>query len=963
MSGFKAIVVLAAFFAHGELLGQYVKPNEVEVVHLDKKLSYNTVSCIYQDSFGFIWFGTFDGLNRYDGKKIVVYKNRVNDSTSLSNSYIHCITEDSNGDLWIGTESGLNQYVREKEAFRQYLFDPKDSLSIPSGSITDIHVLEDNKIWAIGSWAFSLDPISKKIEQFPLNYGLKSNHRVNSYNQIFSESNGTLWFLCFNEIYRLRADDDKVELVFDGSADSSNGSGWYFKDMIRGRDGKFWVSTSGKGIYELDPVRLKLSPLNTLRGIQAEAFEDVNLLVVKRDSKEHLWVSAENLGLFVFDKDQNLIERYVSDPDNDQSISFNSIWSILEDNSGRMWLGTWKAGVDVIDPFYRKFAHYEFQKGSNSLSNNAVKEFLEDEKGNLYIATDGGGLNYFDRKKNLFEIFDHNESSTSSISADAVLSLEMDDNDKIWIGTWNGGINIFDPVTKKFTTPKELSSGLKSGNTFDIYFDGNEKMYCTDWGEGIAVYNLQTSEWSSFTHDPADVMSLGNNYLFSIEGDAHNNVWAASSGGAHRLSYQEYGKPVFRNYTYQPDDTTSLSHSKVQTMFLDRDGRFWLGTQGGLSRYDQQNDRFERVVFKDKNVSHNILSIVEDNSGCLWLGTADGLVFYNPESQKHRVYYQHDRIQGNQYSRNSAIKLTSGEIAIGGTNGFNLFHPDKVVDNPYEPPVFITEMKVFNLPVELGHKQSPLSKSIMVTDELSLTSNQNIFSFEFAALNYTHPVQNQYAYKMVGLEEEWNFVSNNNYAAYSNLSPGQYEFKVIASNNDGVWNKTGASLKIYVMPPWWREWWAYMIWTLLVVLVVYMIVRYRTAYLRAQRKVLQKKVRESTRELEQKNQHITMQAEELQTYNDALRDLNESLEQKVKERTSELTIKNQKLAEYAFINAHNLRVPVANIKGIIQLFNEDLNREQIFELLDLLKGQSEKMDNVLLDIKRMLEAEESSTRD
>ncbi len=393
----------------------------------------------------------------------------------------------------------------------------------------------------------------------------------------------------------------------------------------------------------------------------------------------------------------------------------------------------------------------------------------------------------------------------------------------------------------------------------------------------------------------------------------------------------------------------------VQNIFLDSKKRYWVGTNKGLDLLTEEGT-FERITNHDGLSNDKISAIEEDDQGNLWISTKKGLIKFNYETDKTRTYQVSDGLQSNEFGYNVSFKDEDGLLYFGGGKGLNVFHPDSIQDNPILPKVYLTQLKIFNQPVEIGGEKSLLPHHISQAKALTLSYRHSVFTLDYVGLNLTNTKKNEYAYKLEGLEESWNYVGKQRNATYTNLDPGPYTFRVKASNNDRIWNEVGTSLAIVVLPPWWKTWWAYVLYFILAFGSIIGLIRVRTQYISKQKQALQMLVDERTQELNEKNVRIAQQSEELLGYNESLNLLNKGLEQKVDERTLELSERNIQLAEFAFINAHNLRLPITNILGIIQLFEVDRSPTETREMLELLKGQSESVDKVLIDIQAKLEA-------
>ncbi|MBN2818745.1 MAG: hypothetical protein JXP36_07240 [Bacteroidales bacterium] len=848
----KSSITAILIFSTVTLFGQAVITNETEVKHLDIMLTNNTVTSIYQDHTGYMWFGTYNGLNRFDGINVKKFYPDPNNKNSLTDYYIQDIESDSYGNLWISTNNGLNKYNSDRENFTQYLHNPGNSNSISSGSLTDILFDSQKRLWIIGDYISLYNYDEDNFINFKIGISDIDEERADSYNRIFEDSHGRIWFLFNKEIYYYSTETNDMVLFFNGNNNPLSELPWYFMNIVQIDDDTFWLSAYNAGIIKANLYKSnQLEKLNEFKGIEASELREVQLLEMVMDSKKQIWISAENQGVYVFNNQAGLVKRFVYDRDNFNSISFNSIWSVFEDVAGRYWLGTWQSGIDLIDKHYRKFVHYKYMPGINSLSHDIVKDIIEDAKGNLYIATDGGGLNYLNRETGRFSEYIHNENDPNSISADAVLTLEYDNNGNLWMGTWNGGINVFDSKTQRFSKFTTANSKLCSANIFDIVFDGDNTMYIATWGGGLCKYNIRTNTWKTYGHNPEEPNTICSNYIYSMFLDSEEKLWIGTTDGLDVFNIKT-DDANFIHYRANESDSTTISDNTINTIYEDEFANIWVGAVGGLNLYNAEANNFSRIDKRDGLIDDNINSILYDGSNYYWLGTNRGLVRFDFDNMKFRHYDISDGMQGYEFSRNASIMLSSGETAIGGTTGMNIFHPDKIIENPLIPKIVFTDFKVFNKSIMTG-ENAQLKHHINNIDKVTLDYTQNVFTIEFVALNYTHPEKNQYAYIMEGFDEEWINVTNELKATYTNLSPGEYTFRVKGSNNDGIWNEEDISVEIVITPPIWATTWFRITAILVFIALVLFIYLWRTRKLHQSKKELELKINQATAELEARN--------------------------------------------------------------------------------------------------------------
>ncbi|MCB0283183.1 MAG: response regulator [Calditrichaeota bacterium] len=807
----------------------YAQTNTFNFLKLEKPISQNTGVCIFQDHMGFIWIGTTNGLNRYDGSKVVIYENDPADSTSISDNYIRKIAEDNKGNLWIATENGLNKYDRLHDRFIRYFSSAEDPHSLLNNNISDVLVDNAGKVWVAATDLHLFNPKTDNFERFHTGTLKTDPNRDPYHNFIYQDLKGIIWFGYWNQLYRFNNSKNRLDIFIDGEQQALGEEGWHFHELVQDQDSLYWLATNKAGLINFrdDPQAVK--PQRFRDQIDKnEYFSDYRILALYIDHQDYLWVSCENAGLVVLDQQRDIRYRLRNDPGNERSVSGNSVWSIIEDNQNRLWFGIWNAGINYIDPYNVSFKHYFSTKSTSSLSSNIVTDFIEDKSGNLWIATDGGGLNYFDRKKNTFSSYIHDPADPKSISSNAVLSLCYDDQGRLWAGTWNGGINIFDSDRNGFLHLNIKNSGLSSDDIFDLLNDGRGNILIATYRGGVDVYNPEKKTWKNFTSNPADPNSLSGNNIFNLYKDKKGNLWIGSLTDGLNLMQTEHDSITFTRYQYNQSVKNGISDNRIHALFEDHRGRFWVGTSNGLDLMNRGDETFLTLQRKDGLISEYISGISEDTNGFLWVSSLKGLTRIDSTLSDFHHYDVADNLQGYHFNKNSVYKTASGELLFGGTNGFNIFRPEDVKINPHPPKLVFTDLKVFNQSVEIG-PNSILKEDISVIKHITLSYKHSVFSIEFVALNFTHPEKNQYAYKMEGFDDKWIYSGIQQNATFTNLDAGDYIFYVKAANNDGIWNEQGIALGITITPPFWKTRLAYILYVVLVSIIFYMIMRYRLA--------------------------------------------------------------------------------------------------------------------------------------
>ncbi len=752
-------VILCPFFFSEILALGTIKFSHLTV---EDGLSQSSVTCILQDSKGFMWFGTQDGLNRYDGYNFRIFKSEPTDSTSLTDNFIFSLIEDRSGVLFIRTRNGIfHQFNPRQESFSVV---PEESIEFEGA-------------------------------------------KINTVGAILRESSGLLWKGGLGSETGLERIDTRTgdTTVFrHNSVDPSSLSNDKVYSVLRDRAGNLWVGTFN-GLNRFDESTGKFyhyrnDPDNP------GSLPDNWVWPVFEDSHGKLWIGTVNHGLCLFDPKLNVFTNYWNDPNDPTSISDNFIFSIYEDRSGLIWVGTNLGGISYFNPATQVFDHFKHDSDNpNSLSEDIVLSMLVDRDGDYWIGTRNGGLNRLDYDTGKFTLFTHDPSDPNSLVSNAIQSLMQDRSGIIWVGSYSSGLDAFDPVRNKIThyvhDPADPET-ITDNRIYALIEDREGVIWIGTYGGGLNRLDKNSGRISHFQHDPDDSTSISSNATWSLALDESDRLWIGTFGGGVNLFDRE--KQSFRHFQHDPDDSTSIVDNSIIRVFKDSRGRMWFGTTRGLSAYLRESDTFVNYDEKDGLANSFVYGILEDDRGNLWLSTNDGLSRFNPGSETFKNYYSRDGLQANEFNQNAfARDRKRGFLLFGGLNGFNVFHPDSLKDNIYPPPLSFTQYVRYNTGDEEG--KPIFEKGISARDTIQLTYQDNIISLDFSALSYYNNQENEYKYILEGFNENWIQLGNNHSVTFTNLSPGEYTLQVIGSNNDGVWNEAGTSLSIFVSPPWWKS--------------------------------------------------------------------------------------------------------------------------------------------------------------
>jgi len=896
---------------------------------IDKGLSQSVVNCIFQDSKGYLWIGTQNGLNKFNGHSFEVYFFNPADTNSISNNWIFSIDEDREGNLWIGTKSGLNKFIRNEKKFKK--------ITYQTGYQNDVTL-------------YTYDAITSRTGNILINTPpvlTICNPGKNEFHHYISK------------------------LDFDGAVKDNR------IPILEDSEGMIWIgSTRGLSLFDVNTKQFRYF-LHDAKN--RNSISDNNITALFEDTKGQIWIGTSN-GLNVYDKDTKTMKRFIHERSNRFSLYTNFIRAIAEDKSGNMWIGTEGGGLSKL-----KFANSthpvfeEFTSEDNGLSHNIVLDIQLDKSENLWIGT-LQGISKTDLKERKFHLYREDDSPYSvDLLGNVVASLYKDENGRIWVGNWGQGLNIYNPKTGKVDhfsssmpgkhylpndyihvifedSERRIWIGTRDGifiydkvrNLFIRYctflkqeflpdFTGvriymiiqdRNKNYWIGTQNGLYRFDLVKNRVEHFFKEAPEDHKVSDNLIYCLLEDREGLIWIATLNGL------DVFNPVTRkmkHYKKQKDDPNSLADNFVITLCEDFKGDIWIGTSSYVSRFDKKLQSFQYFSQESGLPNNRIFEILEDNQKTLWFSTGGGLAKFNRVDSTFRTYSVEEGLQSLEFNLRAAYKAKDGEMFFGGMNGFNSFYPDSLKDNSYIPEIVITAFFKTN---ELGVKEYV---DIENREEVLLDYNDHSFNIEFSALEYTNPEKNRYAYKMKGISDVWTEIGNRRFVTFFNLPPGEYIFTVKGSNNDRVWNETAKSLKIIISPPWWRSIPAYISYFLLVFLCIFLYVKWRERKLLRERNILERKVQERTLQIEKQKTEILSKNEELSKLNNELKELNATKD------------------KFFSIIAHDLRNPFNTILGLsdILISNfQDFDTEKIIRSISAIKEASkhayELLQNLLI---------------
>lgn len=794
----------------------FAQPGNITFSHInyEQGLSNSTIECIMQDHRGFIWIGTRDGLNLYDGKQMTVFRHVNKQVNSISDNYIRYLYEDSDKVLWIGTIDGLNRYNEETKTFTTFLHRAGNAYGLPGNTVNCIMEDQQRNLWvATGGGGLSI--LDRQTGQFSTFRHSRAKGSISSdtVNYMLQDKSRRIWLGTAKGLNCY----DPLKKTFSASIQKQ---ALNIIAIQQDPKGDLWLATANNGLLLYRPSTTNYTSYQH-DDARPGSLGNNMVLSLLVDQSGTVWAGTINGGLNIFNEQTQTFSRYSYEPGKTTGLSQRTISSIFQDKQGIFWVGTHRGGVNLYHPHAKKFRVYRQQEVAKGLSYNDVKCFEEDQTGMIWVGTDGGGLNLFNPDSQSFRSFKNKINDPSSLSSDAVLDIAKDKKNRLWIATWGGGLNLMHPggTFSHFMHDAANPNSISSNFVQYIYQDKKGELWVGTYFGGLNHFDPATKKFRRMYKDPSGTTRLKGNNILAINEDADGNLWVGTDDGGLNCLRQktQHFEYYFDAEARKPD---------IRVIFIDHKNRIWVG-QSGLYLYDKAKNKFN--LFTDKaGLGHQFIKgITEDRHGNLWVSTANGLAMVNPENKKVKLYNTSDGLQAMEFEVNAYLKASNGQMFFGGINGFNVFNPDEIKDNKYVPPVYLTGFQIFNKEINPLTAHSPLKKDISMTSELQLSYNQSSITFTFAALNYESPENNLYAYKLIGFDNTFSYTSTENKANYTNLSPGEYTFFLKAANNDGVWNNKGTALKIIITPPWWLTWWFKLMLFILAIGSIYLLMRYR----------------------------------------------------------------------------------------------------------------------------------------
>ncbi|MES2149224.1 MAG: two-component regulator propeller domain-containing protein [Pseudomonadota bacterium] len=826
-----------------------------EHLSVDQGLAQESALAIVQDQEGFIWIGSQAGLSRYDGYRVTTYRNAANDAASLANNWVRVLHLDRKGRLWVGTDSGLERYEPATNGFTH--FAPQEPAKRGNGNRHIRAIADDgaNGLWVgTGDGLQHLDLASGRFGLWHHDPDDRASLADDQVNALARDAGGRLWVGTSSGLDSLAPGvRGLTHHTLDGADNKFN----VVQALLVDAGQNLWVGS----LAGLETWKIGAPPGQRRRLGAAEGLHAGRITTLLQDVDANIWVGTHSEGLYRWQPAEGRFANYRHNASDSHSVADNQISALYRDRVGTFWVGTWYAGASRVDLNSGGFARIVRPADTPAAAaENKVRAILDDGHGKLWLATNGG-LSHLDPANGETSALHPRPDQAGGQAEAPANALARDRQGVLWIGG-GAGISRFEPASASFSRIS-LTPGDADGDTIrGMLADSKGVLWIASRG-GLHRFEPQTRALHTYRHDPADSTSLADNVVRPILEDRRGRLWVGTFDG---LDLLDRASGKFRHFRHDARDSSSLSHDEVHYLLEDRAGALWVGTAAGLNKMVAGPDgslHFQRYGVKDGLADDAIAAMLEDRAGRLWVSTNTGISRLDPATGSWRNFSAADGTIEGAYFDGSALQGTDGALYFGGFNGITAFNPPAISDNLIAPRAVITGFQIFNKPVAVSHP-GLLKGPIESATDLTLAAADSVFSLEFSGLHFAAPMRNRFAYQLEGFDEGWvNTDAGKRFATYTNLDPGSYVFRVKAANKDGVWSADAASLRIVILPPWWKTWWLRTLVLVLVAGSAFGAYRARMSSLRRQQQQLEHQVRARTQEIAQQNRLLERQKLEL----------------------------------------------------------------------------------------------------
>ncbi len=803
-------------------------------------LSNNSVNCILQDSRGYMWFSTYYGLNRYNGYEVKTFYSTSDKEETLSSNFITQLQEDNNGNIWVGTKFGLNKFDKDTERFTRYWADDEQPAALRNNQIGALLLDSRGQMW-VGTMGGGLHYYHEQIDGFSC---FSQNDTIapyiNTISAITEGYNGEIWIGTYGNGLSMFNPKEHFFINFEFPTMQIN-------SLLDDGNGSLWIATDNMGLYRFDK-EMKVYERFDMKGSKVKTNLNI-ILSLTLDKDGTILAAVDGGGIISIDP---ILKEVINERNHHNAFSqldTKAVFSVYIDSNGLYWVGTIGKGVRIINMERNRFQHYTHQAhDEKSLSDNAVLSLLEDSKGRIWVGTDGGGLNLFDAETETFQSYNQ---LSSNLKSNVIKRIFEDDEQNIWLGTYGSGLAWLNKQTNELITynpSNVLGSEAISISVWSISQQKNNKLWIGTLGNGLYEFDTKRKTFTHLKDLYPELNTVMNDYILSLFVDSHKNLWIGTSNGIYVWLNNE--KKYIR-YLFDSINDSGVGKNAILSIYESTDGQIWIGSNGGgIFKINPNNGDITNLTINDGLAQEQVYDILEIDEDNMWLATHGGLCKYELETGRFQNYDTRDGLLGNTF--NTLLYSTKGKLMVGGVKGINVFDPNVIKVNNNVPKVILAELYINNSPVKAGDENSPISQNIADTKEIVLQHDQTNLGIEFVAINYFISEKNAYSYVLENSSEEWSKASSNRLVKYNNLKPGEYTFKVKAANNDGVWSNSETTLKIKVLAPWWKRWYAYVAYFFIIGGVMYAYIRYTILWIDIRRKLeFEVMEREKIKELNQ----------------------------------------------------------------------------------------------------------------